>query len=470
MKEQRSKTLSDFDFITPTQSDLSQEEVEKKLLSRFDFLNKEKGLHDYFSSYDFRLEEKNMVEIWEQIIQYLLSEVFSSFGITISELKKYTIIKTTVPMGLNNIIQQLRIEQKYITDEDLKNDNFYENNFPELYPKTKGYISSFLSGLQAIINVTGGKMGCKEDNDNNGQELPMRTDITEEDRYKVLPENSIIFNYERFKTHCNQLLQVLTEILREDDDEVIQMDKFKKEIIEKYTKKEGKIGGLITLPYGIQYIDYSLYYLMKIKKLALFEVEFNNKRVKCIKLLKNKEDTINEKDQAISKLLIQIEVLEKRINEYQKKMDNLLEETKKKLKKGDKQGARITMIKKKNYQKFLENSQNTQNVLEQQIFDLKNAESNANVTDVLKQCLEAGKQIAVNADEFADVANDLKDAKESLNEINMGMSEFIDEKEEDELNKEMEKLEIENKNEKVDFPNPNKEIIDENKEFEDLLK
>ena len=470
MKEQRSKALSDFDFITPTQSDLSQEEVEKKLLSRFDFLNKEKGLHDYFSSYDFRLEEKNMVEIWEQIIQYLLSEVFSSFGITISELKKYTIIKTTVPMGLNNIIQQLRIEQKYITDEDLKNDNFYENNFPELYPKTKGYISSFLSGLQAIINVTGGKMGCKEDNDNNGQEQPLRTDITDEDRYKVLPENSIIFNYERFKTHCNQLLQVLTEILREDDDEVIQMDKFKKEIIEKYTKKEGKIGGLITLPYGIQYIDYSLYYLMKIRKIALFEVEFNNKRVKCIKLLKNKEDTINEKDQAISKLLIQIEVLEKRINEYQKKMDNLLEETKKKLKKGDKQGARITMIKKKNYQKFLENSQNTQNVLEQQIFDLKNAESNANVTDVLKQCLEAGKQIAVNADEFADIANDLKDAKESLNEINMGMSEFIDEKEEDELNKEMEKLEIENKNKKVDFPNPNKEIIDENKEFEDLLK
>ena len=135
-------------------------------------------------------------------------------------------------------------------------------------------------------------MGCKEDNDNNGQELPMRTDITDADSYKALPENSIIFNYERFKTHCNQLLQVLTEILREDDDEVIQMDKFKKEIIEKYTKKEGKIGGLITLPYGIQYIDYSLYYLMKIKKIALFEVEFNNKRVKCIKLLKNKEDTI----------------------------------------------------------------------------------------------------------------------------------------------------------------------------------
>ena len=373
-------------------------------------------------------------------------------------------------MGLNNIIQQLRIEQKYITDEDLKNDNFYENNFPELYPKKKGYISSFISGLQSIINITGGKMGCKEDNDNNGQDLPMRTDISDEDKYKALPDNSIIFNYEKFKTHCNQLLQALTDILREDDDEVIQLDKFKKEIIEKYTKKEGKIGGFISLPYGIQYIDYALYYLMKIKKIALFEVELNNKNVKCIKLLKNVEDTITEKDQAISKLLIQIEALEKRINEYQKKMETSLEEAKIKLKKGDKQGARITMIKKKNYQKFLENSQNTQNVLEQQIFDLKNAESNANVTDVLKQCLEAGKQIGVNADDFADVASDLKDAKESLNEINTGMSEFIDEKEEDELNKEMEKLEIESKNEKVDLPNANKELIDENKEFEDLLK
>ena len=129
------------------------------------------------------------------------------------------------------------------------------------------------------------------------------------------------------------------------------------------------------------------------------------------------------------------------------------------------------MIKKKNYQKFLENSQNTQNVLEQQIMDLKSAESNASVTDVLKQCLEAEKQIGMNLDDFAEVADDLKDAKQSLNEVNSGMREFIDENEEDELNKEMEKLMIDNKNEKeLEFPNPNKENIDENKEFEDLLK
>ena len=51
------------------------------------------------------------------------------------------------------------------------------------------------------------------------------------------------------------------------------------------------------------------------------------------------------------------------------------------------------------------------------------------------------------------------------------MKDFIDEKEEGELNKEMEKLMIDNQKEKeLEFPNPNKEIIDENKDFEELLK
>lgn len=470
MQVQKKKTKSDFEFNTPTESNLNKKEVEQKLLDRFDFLKNENNFQQFFSSYDFRFEEKNMVEMWEQILQYLLTDIFFSFGTTISDLKKYTLLKNTIPLGLNNIIQQLRIEQKYITDEDLKNETFYQINFPELYPQEKGYFSSFLGGLKSIMNIAGGKMGCNEDNDNNEQEMKIRTDITEEEKYKILPDNSIIFNYERFKIHCNQLLSVLIDILREDDEEVIQLDKFKKKIIEEYTKKDGKIGNLISLPYGIQYIDYSLYYLMKIKKIILFEIELNNKNVKCIKLLKNPEDTINQKDEAISKLLVQIEVLEKRTKEYQKKIENTLEEAKIKLKKGDKQGARISMIKKKNYLKFLENTQNTQNVLEQQIFDLKNAESNANVTDVLKQCLEAGKEINVNPDEFADVASDLKDAKESLNEINAGISEFVDEKEENELNEEMEKLELESKNEKDDLPNAVKENIDENKIFENLAQ
>ena len=214
MQKQKTKTESEYEFISTPQINLSQKEVEQKLLERYDFLQKEEGLHQFYSSYDFRLEERGMVETWEQILQYLLSDIFSSFGITMSDLKKYTIIKNTLPIGLNNIIQQLRIEQKYVTEEDLKDDKFYQFTFPELYPPEKGYISNFLGGLKSIINFAG-KIGCKEENDSNEQDMPIRTDITYDDKYKNIPENSIIFNYQRFKTHCNQLLSVLSDILRE---------------------------------------------------------------------------------------------------------------------------------------------------------------------------------------------------------------------------------------------------------------
>ena len=473
MQKQKTKTESEYEFISTPQINLSQKEVEQKLLERYDFLQKEEGLHQFYSSYDFRLEERGMVETWEQILQYLLSDIFSSFGITMSDLKKYTIIKNTLPIGLNNIIQQLRIEQKYVTEEDLKDDKFYQFTFPELYPPEKGYISNFLGGLKSIINFAG-KIGCKEENDSNEQDMPIRTDITYDDKYKNIPENSIIFNYQRFKTHCNQLLSVLSDILREkDDEEVISIDNLKKTINEKYIQEEGKTGGLITLPYGIQYIDHVLYYLMKIKKVALFDIELNNKKIKYVKLLKNTDDTITEKDQAISKLLAHCETLEKRINEYQKKIEHLRNEAKNHLRNKNREGAKTILLKVKNYEKFLQNSQNTQNVLEDQIFALKNAQNNASVTEILKQCLDAGKEIKMNADEFAEVTEDLKEQKENLNEINTGMSQFMEDNEDD-LNKEMEKLELENKkeNEKddINLPNANKEEIDENKMFEELAK
>lgn len=45
---------------------LNPKEVEEKILSRFDNLNQEKGLRQIYSSYDFRLEEKPMLESWEK--------------------------------------------------------------------------------------------------------------------------------------------------------------------------------------------------------------------------------------------------------------------------------------------------------------------------------------------------------------------------------------------------------------------
>ena len=443
---------------------LDPKEVEEKILSRFDNLKQEKGLRQIYSSYDFRLEEKPMLESWEKILDFLLTDIFNTFGVKMSDLKKYLLIKNKIPVGLNNIIQQFRIEQKYITDADLKDINFYQINFPELYPKQTGYISSFFGGLKSIINFTGTKIGCNEDNDNNDP-MKIRTDITEEEKNKIIPDSQIIFNYEKFKYNCNNILSILNDILIEEDIEVISTSNFIKLIKERYIDNKDGLNQY-SLPYGIDYIDHILFYLSKIKKVILFNIEANNKNLEFIKLTKTVSDTVTNKDEAIAKTLSQMELLEKRNSEYEKKIEQITDKAKAQIKKGNKQAARTLMIKKKNYQKFLENSQNTLSILEKQIFDLKNAESNANFTEVLKQAVEVGKQYNANVDEFAEITDDIKERKDVMDEIQSGIKDLnlMNENDED-INKELEELEQGiNENKKEDeFPMANNEDIVEEK-------
>ena len=443
---------------------LDPKEVEEKILSRFDNLKQEKGLRQIYSSYDFRLEEKPMLESWEKILDFLLTDIFNTFGVKMSDLKKYLLIKNKIPVGLNNIIQQFRIEQKYITDADLKDINFYQINFPELYPKQTGYISSFFGGLKSIINFTGTKIGCNEDNDNNDP-MKIRTDITEEEKNKIIPDSQIIFNYEKFKYNCNNILSILNDILIEEDIEVISTSNFIKLIKERYIDNKDGLNQY-SLPYGIDYIDHILFYLSKIKKVILFNIEANNKNLEFIKLTKTVSDTVTNKDEAIAKTSSQMELLEKRNSEYEKKIEQITDKAKAQIKKGNKQAARTLMIKKKNYQKFLENSQNTFSILEKQIFDLKNAESNANFTEILKQAVEVGKQYNANIDEFAEITDDIKERKDVMDEIQSGIKDLnlMNENDED-INKELEELEQGiNENKKEDeFPMANNEDIVEEK-------
>ena len=446
---------------------LNQKEVEEKLLNRFDFLKQDGGLRQIYSSYDFRLEENNMKEVWEKLLDFLYTEIFNSYGIKMSDLKKYTLIKNRIPVGLNNIIQQFRIEQKYITDEDLKNINFYKINFPELYPQSQGYISSFLGGLKSIINLTGGKLGCNEDNDNN-ESLKIRTDITDEDKYKIIPDTQIVFNYEKFKLNCNNIFAILNDILQEEDIEVISTNNFIKILKERYI--DNKNEEQFSLPYGITYLDLVLFYLEKIKKINLFTIQSNNKNLEFIKLPKTPNEPISNKDEAMAKILTEIESLERKNEEYEKKIEQMTEKIRALIKKGNKQSAKTFLIKKKNYQKFLENSQNTLNILEKQIFDIKNAESNANFTDILKKTLEVGKEVRGNVDDFVDVTEDIKEQKEALEEIQNNIKDLnlMANEDDEDINKELEELEkgqddnIKDKKED-DFPFANDEDIKENK-------
>ena len=136
------------------------------------------------------------------------------------------------------------------------------------------------------------------------------------------------------------------------------------------------------------------------------------------------------------------------------------------------------MVKKKNYLKFLENSQNTLNILEKQIFDIKNAESNANFTEILKKTVEVGKQYGANMDEFADVTEDLKEQKDAISEIENNIKDLnlMNVEDDEELDKELKELE-ESTNEKIkikkaeeEFPSANNEDIIDDKALEELEK
>ena len=459
---------------------LSQKEIEEKILDHFNFLKQEGGLHQIYSSYDFRLEENSMKEVWEQILDFLLSDVFKNIGVSMSDLKKYTIIKNKIPIGLNNIIQQLRVEQKYVTDEDLKDINFYKINFPELYPQSQGYLSSFFGNLKSIINFTSVKIGCNEENDSN-ENLKIRTDISEEDKYKTIPDNRIIFNYSKFKSYCDNILSILNDILTEEDNEIISTNNFIKILKERYLNNKENDEQLYAsqiLQYGIEHIELVLYFLEKIKKINLFTIQSNNKNLEFIKIPKNPTEPITAKDEAVAKTLSEIELLEKRNSEYEKKVEQMDKKVKELVKKGNKQNARTSLIKKKNYQKFLENSQNTLNILEKQIFDLKNAESNVNFTEILKKTVEVGKQYGAQIDEMADVTEDLKDQKDAMDELQNNIKDLnlMSVGDDEDLDEELKELEndvnkqIENKKEEKEeeFPFANKDEINDDKILEEL--
>ena len=161
-----------------------------------------------------------------------------------------------------------------------------------------------------------------------------------------------------------------------------------------------------------------------------------------------------------------------------KKVEQMDKKVKELVKKGNKQNARTFLIKKKNYQKFLENSQNTLNILEKEIFDLKNAESNVNFTEILKKTVEVGKQYGAQIDEMADITEDLKDHKDAMDELQNNIKDLnlMSVGDDEDLDEELKELEndvnkqIENKKEEKEeeFPFPNKDEINDDKILEEL--
>ena len=421
--------------------------VEEKILSKFNFLNDKEQLHKFFSSYDFRPEEENMVKLWDQILKYLFLDLFSTFGMKLSEIKAYTVIHDYIPVGLNNLIQELRIRRKIITDFDVTNKEFYIKNFPELYSNndssSQGWGSYLLSGVKKIVFFGGNTLGCKENNEEQDLNKEKREDISDEDKYITLPDKTIIFNYELLKNNSNELLSFLSDILQENDNDIIETNEFTKEVQKASSNNNGGLYNGINLHFGTIYIDYCLLYLEKIKTISIFNVEENGKKVQFIKLMVGKNDIPKEKDIIIAKLMIKCDSLQLKLNEIDNKIDFCLNNAKNCLTKGDRKAAKQWMFKKKNYEKYKQIYNNTHVTLIQQMMDIKNAESNVKATEILKDCNNILKKIGADRDEFLEVSEDLKERKSFQNEINNEFKEFVGDDDE-ELDEEIKKLEKEN--------------------------
>ena len=434
---------------------ISKENVEKKLLQKFEYLKDPKSLHNLYLSYDYNEKDENMVKIWEEILKYLYLGIFSTFGMKISEIKSYTIINNKIPIGLNNIIQELRIRQKLITDFDISNQNYYNKYYPELYPEnsSQGWGSYIFSGVKNLVNFGAVKIGCSEEK--NEDEIIRRDDITEEEKYQNFSENTIIFNYEMLKRNCSDLLSFLSEILQETDNEIISKKEFIKEV--NNASSNGDMNNGVNLPFGSIYIENCLTYLQKMKKIAIFTIDHNSSKVEFIKLLISPNSGPNEKDILTAQIMLKCDSLQYRINDLDKKIELCMNNVRNFIKKGNKNGAKPWLVRKKNYEKYKQNCENIHLTLVQQIIDIKNAEGEKNLTEILKSSNQVYKSIGMDADKFVEISEDLKDLNVAKEEMYDGIKGLVNEGDNDDIDDEIKQLELENQQEDqkdfIEFPN-----------------
>lgn len=291
------------------ETNLSKKEIEEKILHNFYFLKQEENLNKFYGEYKeqekFDKEDDNeeegdiILENWEKITKFILGDIFHCFYIKISDIRKYATINGKQPIDINKIMQELRMNFIYITISDLYNDNFYKYNFQDLYPQSYaeailGYIS-YLNPISAISKAKNIKNMCREEkndkNENKIEKKNIRKDLSKDE---IIPENSILFNYEFFQTHCDCFLMVIKDILEDNDSNVIREVELINNIKENYVENErNRFSGKFKLRFGTKYLNETMFYLEKIKKIKTFYIQSNEK---FVKVMKNKDDIENEED------------------------------------------------------------------------------------------------------------------------------------------------------------------------------
>ena len=291
-------------------TELNKDQIEEKILGHFYFLKEKDNLKKFYDEYNAgkskisKSKEKDedrdiILGIWGKIIKFLLEDILHCFYIKISDIIKYTTIQNEKPKAIEKIMQELRFHFGYITKSDLLSLNFYKDNFPDLYPQN--------NFIKNIINCdpyseTDDVVREEKNEENESVKKSIRKDLSEDE---TIPEDSILFNYEIFKTHCDFFLMVITDILENNDKKVFILDDLINDIKQNYVENErGKNEELFKLRYGTQYLYETLIYLQNIKKIKIFTINLFKKDYQFVKVLKDKDDIVDDADIKEARIIV----------------------------------------------------------------------------------------------------------------------------------------------------------------------
>lgn len=183
---------------------------------------------------------------------------------------------------------------------------------------------------------------------------------------------------------------------------------------------------------------------------------------------KAKEEQEKKEKEAKQKCLDTKIILEKKVKNYEalynskfKESKSLEEEAKKKLKAGDKEGAKRLLVKKKKMQQKLDALNNQLMIMDDQILALEKAENLGTIMKTFKQTNNALKEDKVNIGDLQAENDKLKELKDHNGEFNKVIQDYNNEEvDDDALEEELEKCENELKNE-IKLPSTNKDNFDE---------
>ena len=193
---------------------------------------------------------------------------------------------------------------------------------------------------------------------------------------------------------------------------------------------------------------------------------------------KEEEEKERKEKEAKQKCLETKAMLEEKLKKSEELYDakfkeakELENEARKKLKSGDKIGAKRCLVKKKKLLQITENLNNQMMMMDDQLIALDNAVNFGVIMATIKGANNILKNNQVTIEEIQDEGEKIQEYKNKANEFNQAIEEQVNEYDDDDLLDELEKCENELKDE-AKLPSANKENLNSKgkiKEIDDEL-